>query len=349
MKWLSTLLISIVLGGLFLAALCFAAGENPWSVVEIVIKNSILSPEDLSVTLFYSTHLMFAGTGLCLAMQAGLFPIGAEGQMSLSCLVTTIVGLKLGPTPIGVFLALLSGPSAAAILGAVTAYFKVKKSSHEVIVTMMLNFICASIANYLVSHFFQSNESQNPETSSLSPIYRIFAPLLSTPNSPANGSFFLALFICACAWLVLYRTRWGFYLRAVGLNPSVAAQSGISRSKVIFGVLMVSAALAGLSSFNQILGYSLKYQVGFSADYGFLAIVVALMASRNPILVIPASFFFAVLMKGSAELDIDTDTITRDFVKIIEGFLILSFVLAQKFDLQKILSKKRSLNASAQP
>ncbi len=338
---LSTLTFSALIGALFLGALCLIAGESPVRVVEIVIQNSMLNQEDLAVTLFYSTHLMFAATGLCLAMHAGLFPIGAEGQISISCLATTVVGLLMGPSPFGIFLALLAGPLTAAGLGAVTAYFKVKKSSHEVIVTMMLNFLSASVANYLVSHFFQSSESQNPETGTLAPAFKLFSPLFSLANTPANSSFYLAIAVCFLGWFVLSRTRWGYEIRAVGLNHSVAAHSGISRARVITTVLIVSAALAGLSSFNQILGYNLKYQVGFSADYGFLAIVVALMASRNPLFVIPASFFFAILMKGSAELDIDTDTITRDFVKIIEGFLILAFVLAQKIDLKSLFSRKR--------
>ena len=293
---ISTFFLSVVIGFIFLAILCWIAGENPLSVIGIVIDNSLINAEDISVTLFYATHLMFASTGLCIAMQAGLFPIGAEGQISLACLSTVIVGLLIGPNIFGFIAALIVGPLVAAGLGKITAYFKNKKDSHEVIVTMMLNFLCASVANYLVANFFQSHTSQNPETTALANSFKFFTPLYNAANSPANWTFYIAVFTCIAAWIFVYRTKLGFEIRTVGTNPSVASHSGISQARIYTLVFIISATLCGFSAWNQILGYNLKYQVGFSTDYGLLAFVVALIAGRNPLYVIPA---LAVLRRSS--------------------------------------------------
>jgi general nucleoside transport system permease protein len=336
---LTTFSLALIFGFLFLTALCLIAGESPFHVISVAIDNSVLNNEDMSVTLFYATHLMFAATGLCIALQAGLFPIGAEGQISLACISTVIVGSLIGANIFGFIAALIAGPLAAGALGQITAYFKNKKGSHEVIVTMMLNFLCASLANYLVSNFMQSTTSQNPETAPLPNSFKFFAPLFKIENSPANWSFYLALLCCLIGWVLIYRTRLGFEIRTMGQSPSVASHSGMSQARIYTIVLIISATLCGFSAWNQILGYNLKYQVGFSADYGLLAIVVALIAGRNPLYVIPTSFFFAILLKGAAQLDIETDTITRDFVKIIEAFLILAFLLAQKTTFRALVQK----------
>jgi len=182
----------------------------------------------------------------------------------------------------------------------------------------------------LVSQHFQTTLSQNPETQPLDSKYFLF-PSLFHNQSPANITFFLAIAVCIGAWYFLSKTKLGFEIRATGLNASVAEYSGISKKKIFFFVLLVGGLITGLGSWNQVLGYSLKYQIGFSSDYGFLAIAVALMAATNPLAVIPTSLFFAILMKGAGDLDIETDFITRDFVKIIQAVLIFSFMIAQSY------------------
>ena len=336
--------ISITIGLGLISLLCFFAHETPWHVIEILLKTSVAEPDDLSVTLFYATHLMFCAAGLCLAFQAGLFPIGAEGQLSLSCLMTSIVGLSFAPSALSFVAILTAGLVSSLVLGLIVSYFKCKKNAHEVITSMMLNFIVAAFANYMVSHHFQSQVSQNPETGVIAGRYWFFAPIFHTDSSPANTTFFLAILACIATWYFLERTRPGFEIRAVGKSVSVARNSGISIGKIYTIALGLSAILAGFGGWNQVLGYAHKYQIGFSADYGFLAIAVALVARNNPLAVIPSSVFFAILLKGAPGLDIETDFITRDFVKIIQAVLILLFLVLQK---QRDLSRSESATRSS--
>lgn len=313
-----------------ISLLCLFAHESPWHVVQILLNTSLGEPEDLSVTLFYATHLMFCATGLAVAFQAGLFPIGAEGQLSLACLTTTMVAIMLPPTYFSLVIVLVTGLLASTVLGLIVAYFKCKKGAHEVITSMMLNFIVAAFANYMVSHHFQSQSSQDPETAIIHSRFWLFPSIFHAEGSPANVTFFLAVLACIATWYFLEKTRPGFEIRAVGKNKSVAQNSGISVERIYVLALGISALLAGFGAWNQILGYAHKYQIGFSADYGFLAIAVALVARNNPLAIIPSSLFFAILLKGATGLDIETDFITRDFVKIIQAVLILMFLVLQK-------------------
>ncbi len=322
--------LSIAVGLGVIAILCLVGHETPLRVIEILLNTSLGDRYDLSVTLFYATHLMFCAAGLCLAFEAGLFPIGAEGQLSLACLMTTIVALMLPPSFFSVVIVLFVGLGSSLLLGLIVGYFKCRKNAHEVITSMMLNFIVAAFADYMISHHFQSQVSQNPETAKIAAKYWLFGPIFHSGSSPANTTFFIAVLVCIGTWYFMMKTRPGFEIRTVGKSVGVARNSGISINKIYFLVLGLSALLAGFGAWNQILGYAHKYQIGFSADYGFLAIAVALMARNNPLAVIPNSLFFAILLNGAPGLDIETNFITRDFVKIIQAVLILTFLVLQK-------------------
>jgi ABC-type uncharacterized transport system permease subunit len=316
--------------GLGLALLLTAmVGENPWHVLMVLVHSSFGSWYDFGLTLFYCTSLIFTGLAVCIPFQAGLFNIGAEGQLTIGAFAMAAVGILFPhlPFPWGYGFALLTGALAAGVWGFIPGWLKAYRGSHEVIITMMLNFIAAGIVSYFVVGYFKNPLSQNPETAMIGPGYQFGdGDLLHrlSPDSPFNISFLFAVALCVLVWIFIYRTTWGFELRAVGQNEEAASFSGISTRKYKMLSLFLGGACAGLVGLNEILGSAGKFRLGFSAEYGFVGIAVALLARNNPLGILVSAFLFGALQKGASDLDIETDHITRDFAKILQAIIILS-------------------------
>ena len=328
-------LLGFVVGFCICLLLAFAAGENPFHVAQVIFKSAFGSWEDLSLTLFYTTSLIFTGLSVCVAFHAGLFNIGAEGQLVIGCLMTALTGIILGrqfqsdSNLLGFGLSMLAGLVgllSGAAWGMIPGYLKVKRQAHEVILTIMMNFIAAGLAAAFVTNF-QNPESQNPESSPLpsfmswtkwDPLHRL------APETPLNFSFILALCAATLVGYLLYHSRWGFELRATGQNETAALYNAIDIRKVKILAMTLAGLLAAGVAFNEILGAHLKYRLGFSPDYGFIGIAVALLARNNPFGILLSAFLFGALQKGASDLDLETNVITRDFAKILQAVLILS-------------------------
>jgi simple sugar transport system permease protein len=187
--------------------------------------------------------------------------------------------------------------------------------------------VAAGLANYFVVGILQNPESQSPETAPIqeSLLLRAYDPLAKLfPNSPFNASFFLAIALCfASAWLLKF-TRFGFQIRSLRANPLAARNFGIDVRKIQLLSLAFAGAVAGLVAVNEILGNSGQFRLGFSADFGFVGIAVALLARNNPLGVILSAMLFGLLLKGTGDLDIETEYITRDFSRILQAIIILS-------------------------
>src|SRR5678816_1119627 len=147
---------------------------------------------------------------------------------------------------------------------------------------------------------------------------------------PLNASFLLALLCCLLVYLFLWRTKWGYELRATGTNPSAAEYGGVSVRKQIIIAMTISGALAGMVGINEVLGYRHRYYDGFSDNYGFTGIAVALLGRNHPVGVILAALLFAVLQRGGIPVDAFTEHVTKDIVQVLQGTIIL-FVAAEAF------------------
>lgn len=317
--------IAVVLGlslGLLLTAV---AGENPWHVLQILVKSSAGSRYDLGMTLFYATPLMLTGLSVAFALQAGLFNIGAEGQLTMGALAAAIVGVTF-PGVVWPWAPLLAGIAAflaGGFWGFIAGWLKAKRGSHEVINTIMLNFIAAGLASWLTLYVFKNPESQNPETGPVGAGYLI-RQLAFFGDAPLSTALFVAIAAAVLMGVFLSRTVFGFELRAVGQNESAARAAGIKLGLVQMATMFLAGGIAGLVGVGEVLGNAGKFRLGFSPDFGFMGIAVALLGRGRPAGVAAAALLFGALHKGASDLDFETENVTRDLALILQALVILS-------------------------
>lgn len=309
-------------------SLSWLAGESPLTVSRILFESAFGSMYDFGLTLFYATPLIFCGLSVAVAFHAGLFNIGAEGQLLMAAAAATATGVLLPQVPpaIAPWLAIVVGLTAGALWGALSGWLKAVRGSHEVITTILLNFIAAGLTSWFILGRIPNPDSQNPESAMIAPQYQLKSVDLLVsffPDSGVNFSLFVALISAVALWFVLFKTRWGFELRAVGFNPEAAERGGISIRRKQIEAMAIAGVLAGGVAISEVIGHSGQFKIGFSPDYGFIGIAVALLARNHPLGILAAAFFMASLHKGASALDFETDTVTRDFSKILQAMIIL--------------------------
>jgi ABC-type uncharacterized transport system permease subunit len=306
-------------------AFTWAAGENPWHVLQILGRGAAGSAYDLGMTLFYSTPLIFTGLSVAVAFQAGLFNVGAEGQLTVGALAAAAAGVLLPrvPSPLAPLFAIAAALLAGAIWGAIPGWLRVRRGSHEVINTIMMNFIAVGIASYVTLNLLKNPESQNPETKPLGAAY-LLPQFGMFGGAPVSLALPLAILAAACIYVWLSKTVFGFQIRATGQNEIAAGIAGLSTDWIRVVAFAVSGALAGLMASSEVLGSAGRFRLGFSAEYGFTGIAVALLARNHPLGVVPAALLFGALHKGAANLDIETDHVTRETALIFQGLIILA-------------------------
>jgi ABC-type uncharacterized transport system permease subunit len=326
MKKILAPLFAVALGlglGLLISA---AAGEDPLNVLEILIKGAFGSRYDFGMTLFYTTPLIFTGLAVSVPFQAGLFNIGAEGQLTLGALAAAAVGIvfKDLPWPVAPVLAIIAAFLAGAIWSAIPGYLRAKRGSHEVINTIMLNFVAAGLASWVTLYLLRNTHSQNPETAAVGPGYLIHQFTGIFDDAPVSSALFLALFVAFLIWVLLFRTVWGFGVRAIGQSEPAARAGGVNSAWARISAMALGGGLAGLVAVPEVLGNAGRFKLGFSPDYGFMGIAVALLGRGRPLGVIAAALLFGALHKGTADLDLETEHITRDFSMILQALVILA-------------------------
>jgi len=300
------------------------AGENPWNVLRILVRSAFGSPYDLGMTLFYATPLIFTGLSVAVAFRAGLFNIGAEGQLNFGALAASVAGIYFPkiPYPVAPIFSAFCAFSMGAFWGAIPGWLRAKRESHEVINTIMLNFISAGICSWLTIYIFRNSETQNPETQAVAPGYLI--PGFSFfGGAPVSFALILALISALFVWYFLKNTTLGYELRAVGQNEAAAKAAGIDASKIRILAMTLSGGLAGLVGVSEVLGNAGAYKLGFSPGYGFMGIAVALLGRNRAFGVVCSAFLFGALYKGTTDLDLETENVTRDISLVLQALVIL--------------------------
>jgi general nucleoside transport system permease protein len=317
--------LALLLGLSLGLAVTWFAGENPWHVFRILVQGAFGSGYDFGMTLFYTTPLVFTGLSVAFAFHAGLFNIGAEGQLTMGALAAAAVGAQWPGMawPWAPVLAGLAALVAGTVWGAIPGWLRARRGSHEVINTIMLNFIAAGIASYVTLYLLKNPASQNPETRPVGPGYLIhqFAWFGGAPVSLALP---LAVVTAFLVWSFLWRSARGFELRVVGQSESAARVAGIDPARVRILALAVAGGLAGLVGVGEVLGNAGKFRVGFSPEYGFMGIAVALLGRNHPGGVVAAALLFGALHKGAADLDLETDHVTRELSLVLQALIILA-------------------------
>lgn len=277
----------------------------------------------VSGTLVRFVPLALTGCGLAIAFRAGVFNIGAEGQLLIGAVAATVVGLHVGhwPPVLGVGVALAASVAAGGAWAGIAASLRSRFEVLEVISTIMLNFIAIDVVSYLVRGPLQEPTHVYPQTPSIAPAARLPALL---PATRLHVGIVAAVLVCVLAWLVMTRTAAGFRLRIVGASPAAAAAAArIDVMRVSARALIVSGALAGLAGGIEVTGVTYALYDNLSPGYGFSAIAVAVLARLNPLGVIASALAFAVLETGALGMQRDAGV-----PAVIAGALEATAILA---------------------
>ncbi|CAN5472174.1 ABC transporter permease [soil metagenome] len=329
-------LIAVVVAFLICGILILLIGDNPLQAYGLLFGSAFSWPVGVGYTLFYATPLIFTGLAVLVAFRCGLLNIGAEGQLYMAAFATAWVGITFANVsswlliPLCFIAAILGG----GFWGAIPGVLKARFGSHEVINTIMLNFIAVALLSYFTQYHYKTPGDPIMQTVPIGEaahIARLGKFIPGLPEFiPLNLAFVLALICCGLVYLFLWRTKWGYELRATGTNPTAAEYGGISVRKQIIVAMTISGALAGMVGVNEVLGYRYRYYDGFSDNYGFTGIAVALLGRNHPVGVIISALLFAILQRGGIPVDAFTEHVTKDIVQVLQGTIIL-FVAAEAF------------------
>ncbi len=306
-------------------------GESPIEAMSIMIRGAFGNAYGWGYTLFYTTNFVFTGLAVAVAFHARLFNIGGEGQAALGGLGVAVMALYI-PWPHW-SLALLACTISAALFGAawaaIPAYLQAKRGSHIVITTIMFNFIAAALLVYLLVNVFRVEGSMAPETARFPagthlPNASQFAGFLGFGRStPLNVSFFVAIASCVAVWLLIWRTRLGYEIRAFGHSETAAIYAGISPVKITMIAMLISGGLSGMMAINGVQGEAERLVIDSVQGAGFVGIAVALMGRSHPIGVFLAALLFGALYQGGAELEFDMPAVSREMIVVIQALVIL--------------------------
>lgn len=341
-------IIAVIAAFIVGGVIVFALGDDPVRAYWLLLSNSFGSLRDIGWTLHYATPLIFTGLAVAVAFRCGLLNIGAEGQLYVAAFATAWVGIKLGGTMVGndswawaslpwfilVPLCMITAAVVGGIWGAIPGLLKARFGSHEVINTIMLNFIAIALVSYLTQYHYKNPGPilETPPIGEAAHIPRLneFLPFL-TNDVPLNVAFILALIMCVLVYVFLWRTKWGYELRAVGENASAAEYGGISPKKQIVVAMTISGALAGMVAIGEVLGTRYNYYHDFSAQWGFLGIAVALLGRNHPVGVLIAALFFGVLLRGEIFVDGFTRYVSKDLGFVLQAIMILFVACFQRY------------------
>jgi len=327
---LIAVIAAFIIGGILILII----GDDPIVAYKLLLGSALSWPDGIGYTLFYATPLIFTGLAVLVAFRCGLLNIGAEGQLYVAAFATAWVGITFAHMSGWVLLPLcfVAAIIAGGAWGAIPGVLKARFGSHEVINTIMLNFIAVALVSYFTQYHYKTPGDPIMETTEISGgahIARIGRILPGFPERiPLNLAFILALVCCVLVYLFLWRTKWGYELRATGSNPTAAEYGGISIRKQIIIAMTISGSLAGMVGINEVLGYRYRYYDGFSASYGFTGIAVALLGRNHPVGVLLSAILFGMLIRGGIFVDAFTNNVTKDLVDVLQGIVIL-FVAAE--------------------
>ncbi len=317
-------LVALLLAAVVGDALILSFGQSPGAVYRLLIEGTWGNAYGFGQVLYKATTLVFTGLAVGLGLRAGLFNIGAESQLAAGGFTAALVGLLLPPgipsllcLPIYIIAAALGG----GVVGAVPGVLKARFGAHEVIVTIMLNFIVLALLNYLTSTRLHVPDTLHTAEIGSGALPRVSDAVRSFQGSAANATIVLAVLAIVALWWFLFRTRRGFELRAVGLQPHAAEYAGVHVGSVTWRALAISGAIAGIGGLNYVLGYKHYYEEGFATGAGFLGIAVALVGRSHPIGIGLAALLFATLSQGGLAVNA---LVPKQMVDVLQAVVILA-------------------------
>jgi simple sugar transport system permease protein len=315
-------LIAVSTALLLGAGLIWASGASVLAAYGGLFAGMCGSWRALSETCVATTPYMLAGLAVALGFRGGLFNIGAEGQFYMGALGAVVAGYAVSGFPGWLHLpfALAVGTLSGAVWGAIPGILKAKLGAHEVINTIMLNYIALKLVDYLVKHVLRDPTASLDRTPYILPTAQL--PQLFGPQARLHAGLLIALAVAGGLAWVLNKTTLGFEICTVGINPQAARYAGMSLTRIIVLTMTLSGALAGLAGSGEILGLHHTLPATFSTGYGFDAIAVALLAKSHPLGVIPAAFLWGGLRNGAGLMQVRTG-ISIDLINVVQALVIV--------------------------
>jgi len=355
-----TPLIAVIFALLVGAIVIKLIGEDPIFVYKTLFSNAIGNRDGWGNVLFRATPLIFTGLTVAFAFRCGLFNIGGEGQMYIGSFLATWVGFTFANLPalLLIPLCILSAATGGALWAAVPGILKAKTGVHEVIVTIMMNWIASSLTFFLVLKFkapptaamitagvkqMIPHTNEIAEAARLPRLYTIFKFLnIDFPSyNQINISFFIAIGAAILAYYILWKTNLGYEIRAVGYSPLAAEYGGISVGKNIILAMMISGAFAGLVATNEVMGFKYRWRQELFTGLGFNGIAVALLGKNHPFGVVLSAILFGILNYGGAIVNIYTaGRIPRELIMVLQAVIVIFVVISDEV-VKRIIRQRR--------
>lgn len=314
---LVALLLAFLLAGLLVAV----TYGHPVTALATLLRGAFGDPRAWGGSLAKATPILFTGLAIALAFRGGLFNIGVEGQLYAGALTAAVVGHRLAaPLPLHVPAALLAGLLAGALWALPAAFLKSRRGVHEVISTIMLNYVAVLLTDWLASGPLKDPNRMGPQTPAIALTARL--PRLLPPTE-LNAGFLLAVAAALLLAYLLSRTPLGLEIRALGQNWQAAWRTGVPVERTLVLTFALSGALAGLAGAVEVLGVHYTFNARFSPGYGFDGIAVALLAANAPLAVIATGIFFGGLTNGAVAMEVDAG-VSRYLVTMIQAFAVVA-------------------------
>ncbi len=323
---------ALVIGGLII----WISGGNPLEAYRGLIEGAFGSPKAISETLIWSTPYIFAGLAVALAFKGGLFNIGAEGQLALGALAAAWLGYGLPkalgttiPAIIHVPICVIGGAIAGGLWGAIPGWLKARFGAHEVINTIMMNYIALGLVSFLLNGPMKDPSPTNviARTPEIAVTARI-GHILTDPALRVHWGTVLAFVVAFLIWWLLWKMTVGFEIRTVGTSSGAARYAGINVGRTIILTMFLSGALAGLAGAVEVTGLNYRHELSFALGYGFDAIAIALLGRTHPFGVVLAAILFGAMRSGATRMQFLTQ-IPVDIISVVQA-LILLFVAADE-------------------
>lgn len=321
-----SIIVSLVVSLLVTAGVIYLSGADPKVVLFAIAKGSFGSKNAIIDTLIKSTPIMLTGLATIVAFRARVWNIGQEGQLFAGAMAVTFVLLTFPdlslPAYLLIPLLMIVSMVGGALWGSIPGYLKAKFNVNEIIVTVMLNYVILYLMTFLLNGPWQEpgsfyyNTIKFPESSWL--------PLLF--DTRLHLGFVVAVIMAGLIYLLMWKFKLGFEIRATGDNPVASTYKGININKISLIVMLISGGLAGLAGGIEVLGIHHKLIYGFSSAFGFTGILIALLGRMHPVGVIIASIFFGALHNGASAMQIYSD-VPRSLVSLIMGLIIIMMLM----------------------
>jgi simple sugar transport system permease protein len=335
-----TPLLAILFGALVASGIIVAIGKDPLEVYGLMIRFSLTRSDSIAAILFKATPLILAGLAVALSFRANVWNIGVEGQYYVGAFAAAWVGFAVRGLPGALHLvaAVLAGALGGALWALPPIALKLRRGAHEVITTIMMNYIAGALVLYLLADVYRDPaQAGTPRvrTPEFGPGARppLLRPLLeavgwSVPEHSALNAFLpFAVLLCIVAAVLLARSRFGYEVRATAFNPMAAEAAGIRLGRVQLLMFLASGAVAGLIGLSDVLGFFGYFDIDFPKGLGFLGISVALLARNNPLGVIAAALLFGFLDRGAQGVQVFAG-VPREIITILQAVIILAIVVA---------------------